>query len=356
MTKENFIIACEETVPVNATHTSLPRFGDNPRSTEFANYIKVLKTFVHRATTVQSAEVEEECRSAIEKEVRAEVHQFYDVAGRGDTDGVRLWSVNPSLYELFEKGPRSFLLTRSEEAKRMVGNSVSVDGKDVICPEPMLESTTSVLSAKGLSLAIPSEASTSVDSPISPQELKENTEVPEPLASTQSPVPGSSDDSRSGYHIPDASQYLFRWIHIPANHMAWVEKTLRTIDKEVALQQFDKAVNNPSTGTCVDSPVKSTSAPETPCSEPEYQATKLLENPTVIPALSHLFKGAVVEEQKQDELTAPDLLAKAVQDPAQTMELLRVSQLKDPRQPTSNVRPACNCCGYSRADKHGQDY
>jgi hypothetical protein len=163
MTTEKFLIGCEEAVPVNATHASLPRFGDNPNATEFINYITALQRLVDRTSLDQSPENEEECRSIIEREVTAEVHQFYDVDGGGDSKAVRLWSVTPSLHELFEHGPNSFLSKRSEEAKLPMEDFMRALGEDPTSPHPTVEPTLTI-STKALGQATPSqEADVSAD-------------------------------------------------------------------------------------------------------------------------------------------------------------------------------------------------
>jgi hypothetical protein len=329
MTHESFLIGCEEAVPVNATHASLPIFGDNANATEFRNYIKVLKTLIDHASTDQSPMDEEKCRSIIEREVSAEVHQFYDVDGSGDSEAVRLWSVNPSLHELFEHGPSSFLLTRSEEAKRPMDTFVIAAGEDDCSPQP-ITATNPTLATNGLSLAVPlGEQAVSMDIEQQVGELQ----AQEQLGLMTKQTAGSSDDSQSGYQIPDPSQYLFRWIHIPANNMSWVEMTLHAIEKESALEQYNEAAKHPTIGTCSDSPAKSSTA-ETPVSEPGIQSPDLIESPITSPAASQLLKGAMVQKQKKGDSTVTDLLAKAFQDPAHTVELLQASQSEDLREPT----------------------
>ena len=304
MTDDGFLIGCEEAVPVDATHASLPRFGDNPRAKEFAYYINVLQTLVDCAFADQSPEDEEKCRAIIEKEVRAEVHQFYDLDGVGGSEPVRLWSVNPSLEEFFKNGPSSFLLKRSELAKKP---STEEDLSQAATSNGMHTST---------------DAGQLTPAPAGGQAM----------GSTTKRGPSNSDDSRSGYHIPDLNQYLFRWIHIPANNMSWVEKTLRTIEKEVAIEEFREAGEYPASGTFGDSPVET--AIETPISEPEKQTAEVLENPIANPALSQLLKGAVVLERKEGNLKVNDILTEAVQNPTQAKDLLQASQLEDPRRPT----------------------
>jgi hypothetical protein len=333
MTTKDFLIGCEEAVPVNATHASLPRFGENPNATEFSNYITLLQKLVDRASLEQSPKNEEECRSIIEREVRAEVHQFYDVDGSEDSEAVRLWSVTPSLHELFENGPRSFLLKRSEEAKLPMEDLVKAGlGEDQTSPDPTAEPAL-IISTKGLGQTITSKE----DGMLADVEQQmEKSKARNLFGPTTNRLPGSSDDSGSGYHIPDLSQYgLFRWIHVPANNMSWVEKTLCTIDKEDALEQCKEAAKSAVAGTRDDSPVNNSTA-ETPISEPAVPASDFLESPITNPALSQLLKSAVAQEQmrKESTATATDLLAEAIQDPAQAVELLHASQSEVSRQPT----------------------
>lgn len=110
--------------------------------------------------------------------------------------------------------------------------------------------------------------------------------------------------------------------------MPWVENTLRSIDREVALKQKIEAADASPVGSD-DSP----SVAGTPASEPVIQPSDLLERANTNPALSQLLKGAVVLEQREEDANAKDLLVQAVQDPAQAVKLLEVSQLGDPRQP-----------------------
>jgi hypothetical protein len=80
--------------------------------------------------------------------------------------------------------------------------------------------------------------------------LKELFESGPEIAPQQEPEgDGSPLAQPSNSVIPEwvsGSAQLFRWIHVPANNMSWVEKTLRVIDMEVALrgrqkvQKFDR--------------------------------------------------------------------------------------------------------------------
>lgn len=203
MTAEGFLIGCEEAVIVNATHASLPRFGDNPDAMEFSNYIKALKSLIECASTEQSLENEEKCRAMIEEEVLAEVHQFYDADGREGSETIRLWSVNPTLHELFQHGPSSFLSKRSEEAKLPIptGNSQM--------PEPSMAQSNFTPSGPGLTTGNLSEAG---DTSAAGNQQIEESALQEPSSPATNNFPSTSDNSRGSYNIPDPRQYLFRWI------------------------------------------------------------------------------------------------------------------------------------------------
>ena len=194
MSDKNFLIGCEEAVPVNATHASLPRFGDISSSAEFTNYINALNNLVECADVEQSPENEEKARLMIESDVRAEVHPFYDTDRSRDAKTVRLWSVDPSLHELFEKGSDSILLKRSEEAKLLMENPADVIGDDKL---PMVKPPLAI-SVQGLGAGTRSGgAGTSTDADRGIGEAN----FTEPSSPTKY-FPGSLDDSRSGYHIP----------------------------------------------------------------------------------------------------------------------------------------------------------
>ena len=315
MSDEGFLIGCEEAMPVNATHATLPRFGDNPLSTEFSNYIGALIILVKCTSTERSLENEENCRTMIEGEVSAEVHQFYDVDRNGDDEAVRLWSVHPSLSELFQHGPGWFLSRRSECAK---------------LADPFSKES-NVRSEIGLPTQVPSADNIQVAEDISTNANQQNEEsaVQEPSSPAANGFPSTSEDSRSTYRIPDPSQYKFCWIHVPANNMSWVENTLRSIDREVALRQKVEA-ESLSTLACDDSAIIT----RTPTSEPALQPSDLFESEIANPAVSQLLKGAMVLKQQEEDSTSNNLLVKAIQDPAQAVNLLEVAQMGDPRQPT----------------------
>jgi hypothetical protein len=110
--------------------------------------------------------------------------------------------------------------------------------------------------------------------------------------------------------------------------MSWVENTLRSIDREVALKQKEEAEKSSAT-PCNESPITA----GTPVSEDAIQPSELLEGVSTNPALSQLLKGAVIQ-QKEENLTADELVAQAVQDPAQAVKLLQVAQQEGSRHPT----------------------
>lgn len=207
MTDTGFCIGCEEAIQVNATHATLPRFGDNEDAKEFTSYIAALKMLVKFIPMDQSGDKEEECRTEIEKEVRAEVHQFYAIGERGDPQVVRLWSVNPSVHELFEKGPGAFLQKRSVEAVLPNGTPASTIEDSQITGLQTVGSILPPVSQEPSTGTFSEESNTLVDTNL---RLTEAT-IEEPSSPSRS-FPNTPDESRSGYCIPESKQYLFRWV------------------------------------------------------------------------------------------------------------------------------------------------
>ena len=201
--------------------------------------------------------------------IRVECHQFYTVS-RSEGEVVKLMSASPqpTIGELLEQGPAFYIQQRR-------------------------------------------------------QEFGSNPENPESPQPPQSPAtdsdPSFEDDGEAlagVYDIPDPDQYNFRWTHIPANNMRWVEKVLRRIEKEVEDFRFEAAQrSNSSDSSVINGDWKSAYSDE------DTIIDNVFKHPLASPAAPLLAKGAEELGAKRG-IPAREILAKALQDPFQLREVL----------------------------------
>lgn len=257
--------------------------------------------------------------------------------------GIKLWSVYPLLYDLLEDGPEACLNNRIASALRPTTAIEQTARKDPPPPpsesaepnpnRPRPRSNSSPdrqgnakqplklqveNSCKGSADAHherrPQSASTLVDSDPSKASREESSRP-----NNQRDDDAESDiSSPSAYSLPEASR--FRWIHIPCNHLVWVEKIFLAVEKEREKQWFDEIAE--STPTSAETEIMAQSASPQDITMAETP-TELLENALEDPLVANLLKAKERVEAKG--IAVPDL-KEVLMDPRQQAHLLKLAQ------------------------------
>ncbi|OCK85213.1 hypothetical protein K432DRAFT_439422 [Lepidopterella palustris CBS 459.81] len=346
------LIGCEEVITVDSDHACLPRFGDDPSSVTFIKYIAELRNVIDRLALKGQRDPK-----WLENELKVEVHLFYDLFEE-DQASVKIWSVYPYLRNLLNEGPAACLEGR---VNRAVENQETNESHPRQSPTntPDYSTATTLRLDRPLSPKRPEIAPNLTAQPIQTEEpqfsdkrssqphvlnMQENLNSdadfkianPEPRIHVDTDIErhsnqdendtGSETSTPTAYKLPDISQSRFRWIHIPANNMVWVEKIFQAVEKERELKRFNKAAE--STHSVEDMPY----SPESQMPETEEIPTAELSVPLEDPAKSHLLKAAELLSKKNDPIEAPRL-GEAIRDPRKATRLLKASQtVPDPRE------------------------
>ena len=336
----------------------------------FRNYIEVLSVLIDNAAIDITPEEEQKVCEAIEGEIRAEVHMFYDAARPGEPSAIKLWSVNPTLGTLLKQGPDAILnrrvedvpkVTAKEPTKEPSSHSWNIAAGPSAADIPVVEGNTTLRAAHEATATVPpstvrhslgSQASLiNADRPSSDYSPPDSPEgrpdtvahvgyVHDPPQSPQDITPhndGESDSEAAAYPLPEPSQIRFRWIHIPANNMLWAENTILAVEKEREAARLKRAQKGDvSTSPALLTKVISDAKASKHISNP----SDVLANPLTNPAASLLLK-AKRALQRQPENASTHVLSEAVQDPAKAASLLKASQegVQDPRN-TSRLADA----------------
>lgn len=304
-------IGCEDLIPLKADHASLPRFGDNPDCNAYRNYIEQLQTCIDTLATVPNEGFDVRW---LEHELRVGIHRFQDLTEDNKTT-VKLWSVNPTLFDLLECGPEACLNQRIDAIRpstQPVGqgtNSMPAPDVDashsatfqppITCDvgndsRPILKIQTDSTSQRKLVNSRheeeypPRTASTLVETDQEVHTQSHQTDE----AESQDDDSQSDTSTPSAYSLPET--YRFRWIHIPCNNPLWVDKLFLAVERERENKEFEKiAESTPSTSndeTMYEHALKKPVPSEAP--------TELLECPLENPLASHLLKAKELVEQK----------------------------------------------------------
>jgi hypothetical protein len=303
LSSENVSIGCESVISVATDHINLPQFGlssvptdhinlpqlgPDSRSAAFTNYIQELARSVDVALAVKMQDF-----YGLDRRIKAEIHLFYDCVENDETY-MKLWSVAPSLKTLFAFGPTKCLEQRKDSAKETLETPIEAPPG---CP------TTKPRCRAGNG---------------------DNNSQPSP--STEQPPSGSTRDSGDNesetsstltYQLPDISTPRFRWIHVPANNMFWVEKVIQAVELEREKHRLNVAVKG------VED--RLATAPQAPTPKKYAKTTRyLIDDPgraTLDPLASHLQKALKSIQGKGEEPPVENLV-EAVTSPKKAVKLL----------------------------------
>ncbi|ORY17310.1 cora-like Mg2+ transporter protein-domain-containing protein [Clohesyomyces aquaticus] len=306
-------IGCEQAISVKGDHASLPRFGDDPNSSTFHQYIDGLRDHISQ----MSGKIERDPRW-LERELKVEVHLFYELNEEKQST-IKLWSVTPFLRGLINDGPGACLERRVELAVKDASND---DGEE---DGPSRTHTPS--RRRG--------ASTSNDTP--PRLHSGSTLVGPGNHNGHSPTllttnlgeatDGDADETESNnstpstYKLPDLGHSHFRWIHVPANNMIWVEKIFQSVERDRERKRFAEAAESIQGVEGQSEMATSPESEDGTCFTPSEKQIGLLEDP----ARAQLLKAAEIIDRHDKPVDAPGLKA-AIADPQKGAALIKVAQ------------------------------
>ncbi|KAF2464298.1 uncharacterized protein BDR25DRAFT_346785 [Lindgomyces ingoldianus] len=304
------LIGCEQAISVKADHATLPRFGDDPNSQTFHQYIDGLREHISKS----SGKTDRDPRW-LENELKVEVHLFYEL-NEGNQSTVKLWSVNPTLRDLINDGPGMRLERRVDLAvNEPQGNDARVHPED---------SSHANIESNGMPSNNKNRARKYTGSTLaSPQkdDFRPQMHVVTDLgqsANGEADETGSNSSTPSAYKLPDLGHAHFRWIHVPANNMIWVEKIFQAVERDRERKRFKEVAES------VKGVEEMPEATDSAASESDLHSTPvegLLEDP----AKSQLLKAVEVIQQQDKPVEAPGLNA-AVKDPRKGVALLKIAQ------------------------------
>ena len=271
----------EEVVDLNTNHTGTARFSKEKSLRDL--YIDEIVFFLESFSAEERAAYDNLTNSIL-RDLKVDIHQFYQPGGRGQSASTKILSGHPSLKDFFDFGPSECLRRRLVTGKKgqsmangnpkpaikvrhpsepenpiiKVAPPSSVDGggkgglssvkfegdtnhgplltapasqtSESIKTRPSLESTTrrASLTVEDIPLRQPQ--------PVDPREAPIN-EAEE--ADTKSNAIQYKDHERIrrpqrsyAFQLPSDTSNLFKWIHIPWNHTGWVPHVLTTISRE----------------------------------------------------------------------------------------------------------------------------
>ena len=103
----------EDVIELNCTHTGIPRFTKEDTLKEFL--VDELVSFAE-SFSIEDRAIYDELNASIMKEVKVEVHQFYQTGAKGDLASTKILTGRPSLKDFFEDGPSRSLERRLDKA------------------------------------------------------------------------------------------------------------------------------------------------------------------------------------------------------------------------------------------------
>lgn len=251
----------------------------------FADYVEVLRSQISRLGPKNTQDL-----SWVADDLETDVHLFYEAKDHTGSV-IRLWSVNPTLRNLLDYGPKACLDRRLREPRSASRSPSPAARRKVSFSNPTIK----VFTPEAVDFKNPFETSggstngTYTDLSHSTLSDKETTATPTPRTVFPKPtlatdlerrsvelrptgplkrakslgsVPHSDtvpdrkpmlDTSRLAprirndrydsnehhlrldlqkYQLPDQSSQRFRWVHVPANNMAWVADVFSTLGEE----------------------------------------------------------------------------------------------------------------------------
>ncbi|KAF2456327.1 hypothetical protein BDY21DRAFT_422183 [Lineolata rhizophorae] len=244
------IIGSEEVVTVNSTHADLCRFGDDPNSFAYKEYIAELKRLIeelqcgdHRGLTW------------LEEALKVDIHSFYEDKKPTTDSMIKVFSVVSPLHDLLKRGPEVCLRKGFEELQNdpmralSGGSRQSVSGSAVQLgsprTRPLRVPSIQIRDPSGQPLYADGESEISEQSTESGSDLDKNrisrfgirrpkfkSEDGDSLYTIHSEPQDNVPIQKKISQLPYLSGQQFRWVHVPCNNMAWVPKVFRTITEE----------------------------------------------------------------------------------------------------------------------------
>lgn len=262
----------EEVMDLNCTHTGAPRFTkeDSLKELLVDELVSLAQSF-----SIEERAAYDTLNASIMKEVKVEIHQFYQTGVKGDLASTKILTGRPSLRDFFEDGPSRCLERRLDEAgahKRSLVNGSSkpaikirhpsepdhpiikldraaTDGPERENDKYARRSSVATLSLSAPTVEVPDSVHTK--RPPSPIYTRRPSLTVEPIDIIPrrpsvvqfSGIPENELDSSPSprqnlpsfdnekirrpqrsytFQLPSQSSNLFKWIHVPWNVTSWV--------------------------------------------------------------------------------------------------------------------------------------
>lgn len=103
----------EDVMELNCTHTGVPRFTKEDSLKELL--VEELVSFAG-SFSIEERAIHDELKDSIMRDVKVEVHQFYQTGAKGDLASTKILTGRPSLKDFFEDGPSRCLDRRLDKA------------------------------------------------------------------------------------------------------------------------------------------------------------------------------------------------------------------------------------------------
>ena len=272
----------EEVVDLNVNHIGCARFTKETSLRDL--YIDEIVFFL-KSSSAEERAAYDNLNTSIQRDLKVDVHQFYQPGGRGQSASTKILTGHPSLRDFFEFGPSECLRRRLLTGKKgqSLANGVPKPAIKVRHPSepenPIIKvappSSTDRNSEDGLSpytIGREKNYGFSLTAPIpqTPESIHtrrpsltsdtrrasltvEDIPLKQPRAVqfTEGPVHESKEADTEAdaiqykdserirrpqrsftFQLPSDTSNLFKWIHIPWNHTGWVPHVLTTISQE----------------------------------------------------------------------------------------------------------------------------
>jgi hypothetical protein len=137
----------------------------------------------------------------------------------------------------------------------------------------------------------------------------------------------SETSSTVTYQLPDVYFPKFRWIHVPANNMFWVEKVIAAVELELERMRLKAA------GKGMDRLIKKAPDPPT-LTEYAKSARDLIKDPTLamLDPLASTYQKAIEVVKAKDEQSTVENVIDAVKNTKKAAQLIKMtSETKNER-------------------------
>lgn len=226
-------------VKLNTTHALTPKFVDEKMLYDFIDHLDLL---IQNFSSIERGS-EQAFMASIMKDVKVEIHQFYQSGSEGTLASMKVWSESPSLQAFLDLGPteclnRGLKKPREDQITPPNGKSRPSIEIELSTPQILIAHAPSTENDSSPKKIIGETLPTSLgeDSKIAharrqsltnnflapgpsgesaPERLKSvqfNTELQHGLRTAHPPI----------FKLPSISSGRFKWIHIPFTHCEWV--------------------------------------------------------------------------------------------------------------------------------------